>query len=42
MNIDTLLILAAVICFALDGFKVQSSVNLVSLGFALLAVTLIV
>lgn len=40
-NIDFVLVFAAVICFVLDAFEAPLKVRLQSLGFALLAATLI-
>lgn len=42
LSIDIVLYLVAAILFGLDGFRVPAAVNWVSLGFMVLAISLIV
>ena len=42
LSIDLILYLIAAVLFGLDGFKVPAAVNWVSLGFMVLAISLIV
>ena len=42
MSLDLLLYIAALICFLLATFGVQTRVNLVALGLALCVLTLII
>ncbi len=41
MDLHTLLIVAAVILFLLDGFRIPTGLNCTALGFACLAATLV-
>lgn len=41
-NIDLILYIVAAVLFGLDGFRVPAAVNWVSLGFMVLAISLVV